>query len=295
MKTDTRVIYIDGDILAYQCAYAGEINQYDLINNGTSIYQCQYRKDIDSFMLMLDDTEGLTIEKSTRILSKSVVERNVERTLNTIMESSGCDVKVVYLSGSSKDNFRNDVATTLPYKGNRVDKVKPHYYPLVRKILTNKHYARHSEYCEADDMLAIAITEDKNGICGTIDKDLRTVQGWHYHLRTKTVDYVTKQQADYNFAIQMLIGDTADNIPGLSYFFKENDMRTKVGPATATKILGDSVTRIELMKAVLPMYVQALGTKELALTTIQETCSLLWMQRKTGQVFDIKDWTYDRM
>ena len=50
----------------------------------------------------------------------------------------------------------------------------------------------------------------------TIDKDLKTVPGWHYNPdKDIEVRYINETEADCFFAQQIITGDSTDGIPGL--------------------------------------------------------------------------------
>jgi len=102
---------------------------------------------------------------------------------------------------------------------------------------------------EADDFMGIAASSPSRGcIAVTIDKDLRSVPGWHWNPDKEAEPVlVSEEEADRNFHLQWLTGDTTDNIPGI----------WKMGPAKAAKII-DSVSVSNRTAAVLATYEQAL-------------------------------------
>ena len=76
----------------------------------------------------------------------------------------------LFLTG--KANFRNDIAVTAPYKGNRKDVKKPVHLPLLREYLQTAWGASVSDGQEADDDIAIRATElGDESIIVSIDKD----------------------------------------------------------------------------------------------------------------------------
>lgn len=101
---------------------------------------------------------------------------------------------------------------------------------------------------EADDFMGIAASSPSRGcIAVTIDKDLRSVPGWHWNPDKEPEPVlVSEEEADRNFHIQWLTGDTTDNIPGI----------WKMGPAKANKVI-DSVSKSNWTAAVLASYEQA--------------------------------------
>jgi hypothetical protein len=115
---------------------------------------------------------------------------------------------------------------------------------------------------------------------------------------------VTEEEADWNFATQMLSGDkSTDNIKGLDNLTPEMyaklglPKRNGVGKNTAEKILADMKGKslAELYRCVLEFYKDFYGesytykawTGETMTKTaeeiLDENCELLFMQRKKGQ------------
>lgn len=110
-------------------------------------------------------------------------------------------------------NFREEVATLQPYKGNRNTR-KPHNYHEATEYLAMHHNGWFVDGEEADDQLGIRAVRDGHTIA-TIDKDLDNVPGWHYNWQRDKLYFVDFKQAMTHFYIQMLTGDATDNIPGL--------------------------------------------------------------------------------
>lgn len=76
------------------------------------------------------------------------------------------------------------------------------------------------------------------------DKDLRNIPGNHWNPRTGAGSQVTEDAATRSFWMQMLTGDSSDNIPGIH----------KVGEKTAERILQGCVEPHEYEKAVRDAY-----------------------------------------
>lgn len=84
---------------------------------------------------------------------------------------------------------------------------------------------------EADDVMGI-MASGYQAVAVTIDKDLRSVRGWHWNPDKEEIPVlVNAQVAEYNFHKQWLTGDTTDNIPGI----------WRCGPVKAAKILDSSL------------------------------------------------------
>lgn len=182
---------------------------------------------------------------------------------------SGCyvDQWKLYLTG--KGNFRNDIASTAVYKGNRTAP-KPEHLADVRKHLVEEWGAEVTEGQEADDAIAIAATKhgDKCVIV-SVDKDLDQLTGWHYNFVKKRNYFVTPEEAQLNFYKQILTGDAADNIMGLR----------GIGNVKAGKILSECQTEEEMYNACVAAY----DDNE---DRVIENARLLWLRRYDNQLWE---------
>lgn len=125
-----------------------------------------------------------------------------------------CKTWSLHLTG--KGNFRDEIAVTQEYKGNRKDARRPVHYQALRNYLCHSWEAIVWNGMEADDAVAIEATEigDKS-IIVSLDKDLNQVVGWHYNFVKNQTYYITEEEAKLNFYKQFLTGDTVDNIKGV--------------------------------------------------------------------------------
>ena len=173
-----------------------------------------------------------------------------------------CDDYKAYITGSN--NFRDSIAVTAPYKGNRVGLKKPLHYEAIRKHL-QRLGAELVEGQEADDAVAIEATKTGGWIV-SIDKDLDQVAGWHYNFVKHEEYYVTEEEGLRNLFTQVLTGDRIDNIIGLK----------GIGPVKAQKLLQDCKTEREYYEACLKAY----DGNQLR---VDENLNLLWLQRTPNQ------------
>jgi len=231
MTTSSKIALVDADILTYQIGYGAD-----------------------------DDTEQHAV---------------------TSLDGFICDLMLFdlpevfewkfYITGKSKKhpNFREKLATTLPYKGNRTGNRKPRHLKALRDRLEKYWEAEVAVGEEADDLISKAMTSlGEQAICVSIDKDLDTVQGWHYNFRKEVLYYVDKDEALYNFYTQLLTGDRVDNIQGVK----------NVGPKKAEKILEGLKTEQEMWEAC----IEAHGSYDRAL----EDARLLHMRRKDNELWE---------
>jgi hypothetical protein len=197
----------------------------------------------------------------------SVATRTMDQFIaELLMDLEGEDYEL-HLTG--KGNFRNDIAVTVPYKGNRAKLNKPVHLETLRQHLINDWDAKVAQGQEADDAIAIRATElGDDSITVSLDKDFDQVQGWHYNFVKKDLYYITAEEGLLNFYMQFLTGDRIDNIIGVK----------GIGPVKAKKIL-TNCGRLEsdLWAAV----VEHLG-EERAL----ENGRLLYLRRKEDELWN---------
>jgi len=173
------VILVDGDIVAYRCAYKAQDDRPKYAAYTASSYLSDLISDL---YIKLDDGEP--------------------------------EYKV-YLTGPSEENFRHDYAVTAGYKANRKDKEKPKHLKVIRDHLISDWDAIVSVRCEADDVIATAATEHSGSVIVSVDKDFDQVPGLHYNPNKKTLYNVTEEDAVKFLYEQILTGDRVDNIIGI--------------------------------------------------------------------------------
>lgn len=178
-----------------------------------------------------------------------------------------CDDYKAWITG--KGNYRNDIAKTVPYKGNRAGMEKPPHYQELRQHL-KKLGAVETDGEEADDAVAI---ESTKGGCWIVhvDKDLDQLPGWHYNPVKREEYFVTEFDGLKSFYTQMLTGDKTDNIKGIY----------GIGPVKAKKILERCKTEQEMFDAVVKAYEKNEETYERVL----ENGALLWLRRTPNQTW----------
>jgi len=173
----------------------------------------------------------------------------------------------LFLTG--KGNFRNDIAVTAPYKGNRADKVKPKHLAALRKHLMQEWKATLSDGQEADDSIAIEATKlGDDGVIVSLDKDLDQVAGWHYNFVKREAYYITENVGLLRLYMQILTGDAADNIIGIR----------GVGNIKAKKMLEEATNEAELFQRCVEAYD---GNED----RVVENAHLLFLRRHEGQTW----------
>lgn len=221
------------------------------------------------------------------LVSVQEVNERVKRKIDDICAAVyATEPPIIYLTG--KTNFRNDIAKSKEYKGQRKHKPKPHYLKYIRAVLMAEYDWQITEGLEADDLMAIHQTSRlkyKDTIICTRDKDLRQVPGMHYgwecakqpsfgpkavdefgelYLRGRTLKGTGKML----LYAQMLMGDSTDNIGGAKGW----------GDEKTYHLLKDCADEEALYNAVKTVYDELYEDE--ATTRLAETANLVFMIRE---------------
>ena len=202
---------------------------------------------------------------STQDDTQEDAEEKVDECMEYILDDTTFDGIPYEVFITGKGNFRYDIATSYPYKGNRKDTAKPTWLDHCRNYLEEFWGAVRSENEEADDLIAIL---GEHAVIASVDKDFLQVPCVHYNTRRQDFTKVNEFEGIYFFYKQILMGDKADNIVGLN----------RVGPATADKILKDVEDEYEMYERVLKAYD---GDADRVL----ENGRLLWLRREVGEIW----------
>jgi hypothetical protein len=205
---------------------------------------------------------------SSNDVEEKIALSRLEQTMTELCMDLDCEDYKGFLTG--KGNFRESIAVTVPYKGQRASIDKPVHLQALRDHLVNSWGFEVVDGIEADDAVGIAayaVPEDES-IMVHIDKDLNQFRGWHYNYRKKEKYYVSEFEGLTAFYTQILTGDRIDNIVGLK----------GIGPVKAKRILAECTNENELYEAVLKAYE---GDQQRVL----ENAQLLWLQRSPNQTW----------
>lgn len=228
------MILVDGDIVAYRCAYKSKDDRAEYAAYSAGSYLSDLISDL--YILIEDEPEYR-----------------------------------VFLTGKGSSNFRHEYAVTAGYKENRKDKEKPEHLAVIRQHLIDEWEAVVSDGEEADDLIAIAATNNPDSVIVSIDKDFDQVPGKHYNPNTGKLYDVSEEDAVRFLYEQILTGDRADNIMGIK----------GVGPVKAKKALSDCVTERQMYDVCVEMY----GDPE----RVIENARLLYLRRKEGEIWNAPD------
>jgi 5'-3' exonuclease len=178
---------------------------------------------------------------------------------------------IVYLTG--KGNFRDEVATTQPYKGNRDNKRVPVHKNLLRDYMVSEWNAQVVDGIEADDAIAMKATElDHKAIICSLDKDFKQVPCSMYDYTKKVLTAVKKDDAMRWLYKQALMGDRVDNIAGIH----------GIGPKKADKIIDPCTTEWECYSTCLTHY----WHNELDEDRLLESLQLLYLLRSPDDKYE---------
>lgn len=234
-------------------------------------------------------------------------QRLYEKIASAQRATGALSVKILLTASGSMKGDRYAISRVKPYQGHRAGSKRPKNWGLLRDVLERRSVLETSSLpgparfkvestatAEADDLFAkYAYAAPDNVVIYTQDKDMRMLPGWHLIWDTHALFKVNpgespvhdgKQYGVRWFWLQMLQGDTADNIPGLPYYRDVFDKLKRVGPVTAEAILDSDLPYDE---AVRRAYASYYG--ERALEEMLEQACLLWLRKDPDYWFDCLD------
>lgn len=171
----------------------------------------------------------------------------------------------LYLTGGN--NFRKEIAVTVPYKGNRTTP-KPEHLPAVRQHLIDKWGAIVAEGQEADDAIAIDATVlGDQCVMISIDKDFKQIPGFHYNFVKRQHFHVTPEDGVRFLYTQVLMGDATDNIIGVY----------GIGPKKAEALLKECNTEQEMFDVCVKVFDNE--------DRVIENARLLYLRRKENELW----------
>ena len=263
----------DGDILAYRAGFAAEKMVYfdsrKPPSNGGATWQ--YKKDV---MLevpaeFVDKARNLEPIEHALYNVKSLVKNSLEA-LENYYGTTEIEYETFLSGNKNKENFRKSVDKE--YKANRTGSHRPTYLPELMEYLVAHHNGYLTEGCEADDFFGHAsITargKQRTPVIISIDKDLKQIAGHHYNPVKNIFSIVSKEDGELFFWRQMLQGDDADNIPGVS----------GVGIKRSERYLPNGTTNEEAQEIVIKYYER--DFKETWKERYNKNAKLLWICKK---------------
>lgn len=201
-------LLIDADSALYRAGCSNETRTYLNLIDGQIIGEHKFKVDAN---IMQDEVGGeVELTKEAGPLSHTI--SNLKHVVKQMRDVANVSSQI-YIGG--KGNFRFDVFPE--YKKDRKASAKPIHIKEMKDYLIKHEGAIVVDGEEVDDRVSWEqyAYKDKESCIVTIDKDLDNSKGYHYNYVTKEIKYVTEEEAQLNFARQLLSGDTTDSIPGL--------------------------------------------------------------------------------
>jgi DNA polymerase-1 len=255
MAKQKRILLVDADVLAYQCASAAEVaHEWE---PGYWTWNCDFNLVVDA----------------------------VDQKIAELRDDLKADEIKLCLTDSD-ENFRKRVLPT--YKGNRSNVKKPLTLKAIRQWLIDERGAYLRPNLEGDDVMGILATWPQlkgEKIIVSIDKDMKTIPGLYYRNAEAGIVEISEHEADYWHLYQTLTGDTTDGYKGCP----------GVGPKAAEKIIGFPGDQLALgMKLQWSAVVEAFEKKDLTEADALQQARVARILRATDYDFQRKEpilWT----
>lgn len=245
--------------------------------------------------LLLADGDGLCYYCAGNDETEpGLARRNLIDKLTSASNACGAEeVKIVTTARGSHKGYRYAVARAKPYQGQRDGGRRPKNWEYLREVLEigrgdalpNGVGVELTSIAEADDLFGRYATHHPNCVIYTQDKDMRMVPGWHldwlthilFRLEPGTWEkaYNEKVWGRKWFWLQLLMGDAADNIPGLPWYVA-NDKQKRIGEKGAMDALAGAETDMQALIKCRALYESYY--KERWLVEMLEQGILLWMR-----------------
>ena len=266
-------VVVDLDGMVYRCGFAAEHRWWFLRPPDGEGLEFSGKRDLNAYAkehdLDLDDCELWSHHQVEPVENAIHVMGLV---MNRIANELHPDTVVCYLSGET--NFRYDIATIKPYKGNRIAVPKPVHYQALRDYAIEHLDAIVTENMEADDALAIDQTKYNPDCCiVSNDKDMLQVPGHHWDWTKDEHYHISIEEGVKRLYIQIIAGDSTDNIQGVP----------GLGIKKATNWIAPCKSRRDLDAAIYEAYE---GDHEAAL----ENARLVYVLRTEDDMFNFIYW-----
>jgi len=267
-------LLIDADSAIFKAGMSNETRMYEVMDEDFNLlFEAPYKKEVDAWVEAEGDgTEIITKTRTAGPVHFSLA--NVKSIMEMILTQFPNSDYQVYIDGDG--NFRDEVWDQ--YKENRKGGPRPIHEEDIREYLIKYWDAALVHDEETDDRVSwaqCAATDPDDTCIVSPDKDLLNTPGWLFNYMSCTLRYITEEEADLNFARQLLTGDATDNIPGLP----------KVGAKTAEKILPAYTPNWK--QVVFDEYKNRLGLDDEKIRElIQRNGTLLWMRREPNQMWE---------
>jgi 5'-3' exonuclease len=206
-----KMILVDGDVVLYRVGFAAQKTRYEVWTEDEQLVEvCDNAADANA--LMAD--YGVDLHK-TPMLEVEPVENalhSCKLLLQSIQDKYPDEQVTVYFSCSTADNFRKTFYAQYKNRPAR----RPEHYAAIKEYMWKKYTCQVDPTLEADDLIAIAAAQYPGSVVVTNDKDMDQIPGLHFDF-TKDREYViTEGEAREALEMQTIMGDSTDNIQGIS-------------------------------------------------------------------------------
>lgn len=285
MKNSPTICF-DYDFLLYQAACVVEKRKIKVVNkitseehvfkNRTEFYG-HWKKKEGGWLAEINKSRTSPYDVEDFLIEDTMDVEPIDNAIHILNNSikgicSTLDISNYYGYTGKGNTFRHDVATMLPYKGNRENMQKPVYLDDLKDYIVKRHNAeivRHYEaddYCSMDAYAAYFKFKETGNLADklitvAVDKDARGTTGFLFNpndmfepVEINGVGYLSKEGSKITgigrawFYFQVAYGDPSDN-------YKPSCLSTKdVGEVAAYNAIKDSVTDQDYWKALIVLY-----------------------------------------
>lgn len=306
----TQLLLIDADTLLYSSASKEEIRKCKATHTPTNRTKVFPSKTAFNNWLAENpkwDKEDFVFAVEQELVGEIAFAcASVRNKIDKVLEAvSPKDFKVCI---QGEGNFRKfKEAKYVTYKGQRT--AKPLLYQDVYDYVKRKYKNNLiiSEGEETDDVLTIEgwkhWNENKGEslIIAACDKDIQAnVPGYFFNYLYPDEGVVFNDPISQakKYWTQVLIGDTADNIPGISHLHRYTKEKYGIktnncGKVAAAKILCEVGSEKECAQRVIEAY--KLSWPDTWYDTISEMCFFLWLRRHEGDMFEFDSHVLNRL
>ncbi len=185
------VVAFDGDYINVSCAAAGESRAIRVthISSGRSMefktrteFWGRSKKKLGGWLeernsereakgLELFCKEDFEVEDIQKPDPIENVLHSVKSMVDTELKAIGTDKFEMYISKTGEPSFRENIATLMPYKGQRQETIKPVHLNAVYEYMVEKFDAIVADGVETDDLVIMRAFGDENCVVAAIDKD----------------------------------------------------------------------------------------------------------------------------
>lgn len=214
--------------------------------------------------------------------------------LKDILTITGSTHYIGSFSAPSDKTFRKERYRYAEYKGNRGEKSEwmVRLEPVIKSHYITEHSFIQEDALEADDIISGVISHyrassysfQESWVICSPDKDLRQIPGKHYNYKaTKTdtpnqIEIVNDDTAFFNFWMQMLTGDSTDNVAGVP----------GLGEVKARKLMDewlDTQERVMIPILVRKQYIKYFG-EYYGIIIYEETLDTLRLLHKSHRYYE---------